>query len=74
MQMTSEELGHLAVSVSLSQTQLAVTESYPLGGSLERPLVEFPWPRIRRNVKWGLESNTAWYDQEEKKLCVNIAV
>ena len=29
--------------------------------------------RSRRSAKWGIENNTAWYDQE-KKLWVSIAV
>ena len=60
----------------LSQTQIAVTESAPLGQRPSTPSgwVPTPRPRSRRNAKGSLEDNTAWYGQEKKKFCFSIAV
>ena len=70
----------------LSQCQLAARRDSVSHGSasewLGTPLGQQPtpvlwlntlWLRSRRNAKWGLGDNAAWYGQE-KKLWVNVAV
>ena len=63
------------VSEGPSQSQLAVTESAPLGPVANiRPPLKRPRPRSRRSAKWGLEDNTACYGQEKNKISVSIAI
>ena len=51
----------------LRQTQLAVTESAPLGQQpTEASGWVTPWPRNRRSAKWVLEDNsTSWSSEED---------
>ena len=62
----------VGVSEGLSQTQLAVTESTPLGAVSHRASGWIPRLRSSTCTKWGLEDNTACYGQE--KLWVNVAM